>query len=386
MTEEGAPLPKRLLALDGGGVRGIITLRILARIEDVLRERLGTGDEFRLAHYFDYVGGTSTGAIIATCISLGMKVDEIQQFYETNAFAMFDSAGIMSRWRYKYSDEQLAAKLRTTFDAYLPDDEVDASLGRAGTRIRLGSSALKTKLLIMVRNATTDSPWPVSNNPAAKYNDRSRTDCNLDLPLWQLVRASTAAPTYFPPETVSLGDHKFVFVDGGITVYNNPAFMLFLMATIGPYQCGWPTGKERMLLTSVGTGTAPAADAELGAGDMNLLYNATRLPAALMFGAANEQDTLCRVFGQCRHGAEIDREIRALKDADDAGPHVPKLFTYLRYNAMLTTDGLAQLGLSEINAADVQQMDAVAHIGSLKRVGDAAAREVETVHFDHFDG
>ena len=93
-----------------------------------------------------------------------------------------------------------------------------------------------------MRNASTDSPWPVSNNPRAKYNNRARSDCNLDLPLWSLVRASTAAPTYFPPETIRIGDHRFVFVDGGVTMYNNPSFQLFLMATAGPYGLCWEAG------------------------------------------------------------------------------------------------------------------------------------------------
>ena len=77
-----------------------------------------------------------------------------------------------------------------------------------------------------MRNATTDSPWPISNNPYAKYNERSRLDCNLALPLWQLVRASTAAPTYFPPEVVVVGNREFIFVDGGVT-----------MSTILPSRC-----------------------------------------------------------------------------------------------------------------------------------------------------
>src|SRR5687768_12266028 len=97
----------------------------------------------------------------------------------------------------------------------------------------------------------TDSPWPVSNNPLAKYNQkyredgsRPRDDCNLDLPLWQLVRASTAAPVFFPPEVVKLGKREFVFVDGGITMYNNPTFQAFLMATVEPYKMGWPAGED----------------------------------------------------------------------------------------------------------------------------------------------
>ena len=67
--------PRKLLALDGGGIRGILTLEVLDRIERELQKKLGRGDDFLLADYFDYVAGTSTGAIIATCISLGMRVD-----------------------------------------------------------------------------------------------------------------------------------------------------------------------------------------------------------------------------------------------------------------------------------------------------------------------
>ena len=77
--------------------------------------------------------------------------------------------------------------------------------------------------MIVLRKATTDSPWPLTNNPPAKYNDATRPGCNLKLPLWQLVRGSTAAPTYFPPEVIHI-DRDFIFVDGGVTMYNNPAF------------------------------------------------------------------------------------------------------------------------------------------------------------------
>jgi patatin-like phospholipase/acyl hydrolase len=52
----------RILALDGGGIRGILTLEVLARMEEMLAEATGGGSGFRLCHFFDYVGGTSTGA------------------------------------------------------------------------------------------------------------------------------------------------------------------------------------------------------------------------------------------------------------------------------------------------------------------------------------
>ena len=60
-----SPGPKKLLALDGGGIRGVITLEVLRRLESLLAKHLGAGDEFVLADYFDYIGGTSTGAVIA---------------------------------------------------------------------------------------------------------------------------------------------------------------------------------------------------------------------------------------------------------------------------------------------------------------------------------
>ena len=106
--------PRKLLALDGGGIRGVITLEVLAKIESELQQKLGRGDDFLLADYFDYVAGTSTGAIIATCLSLGMRVAEIQKFYIDSGPAMFDKNSLLKRYfKSKFRDEKLIAKLKT---------------------------------------------------------------------------------------------------------------------------------------------------------------------------------------------------------------------------------------------------------------------------------
>jgi Patatin-like phospholipase len=372
------PNKKRLLALDGGGIRGLITIEVLAALERTLREQLRRGPEFRLADYFDYVAGTSTGAIIAACVSLRMSVDEIRGFYLRNGKAMFDKASLLRRFRYKYEDERLAETLKQVLNGYLPP--VEAAAGK--TQVTLGSAALKTLLLVVMRNATTDSPWPVSSNPKAKYNDPNREDCNLEIPLWRLVRASTAAPTYFPPEEVTLGPKSFLFVDGGVTTYNNPAFVLFLMSTVSAYRLCWPTGADRMLLLSIGTGTNADANASLNAGEMNLLYNASTIPSALMFAALNEQDLLCRVFGNCRHGGALDREIGALMPQNE--PVLPKLFSYARYNAELTDKGLADLGVSGIRPEEVQQMDSLDHMADLTEIGRAVGARVAPEHLAGF--
>jgi uncharacterized protein len=379
MPDESIPTEgtRKLLALDGGGIRGLITLGVLANIEDMLREKLGRDDRFVLADYFDYVAGTSTGAIIATCIALGMRVAEIQQFYRDNASSMFHK---VSRWRQLrslYTEEKLASRMRDVFNGYRTPAEKES-----GQDLTLGSSALRTLLLVVMRNATTDSPWPVSNNPRAVFNDPARPDNNLNLPLWKLVRASTAAPIYFPPELVELGDQRFVFQDGGVTTYNNPAFLLFLMATSEPYRLCWPVGTDRMLLVSVGTGTNPKANANLLPTQMNLLYNVGTIPAALILASVNEQDMLCRLFGDCRAGEVLDAEIGDLRSV--RGPVDPKLFTYLRYNAELTRTGLDALGLADIEPAHVQKLDSVSHMADLERVGRALA--VWQVNAPDFEG
>ena len=71
------PGPKRILALDGGGVRGAITVAFLERIEEIFTKHYGK--EVRLGDHFDLVGGTSTGAIIAGALALGYRAAEVRE-------------------------------------------------------------------------------------------------------------------------------------------------------------------------------------------------------------------------------------------------------------------------------------------------------------------
>ena len=371
--------PKKILACDGGGILGLMSVEILARLEDDLRHKLGRKDDFVLADYFDFVCGTSTGAIIAACISAGMSMERIRKFYMDSGEQMFDKASVLKRLHYKFNDEPLARMLQTEFGKALGADPT------------LGSPGLRTLLMMVMRNATTDSPWPLSNNPFARYNQLARKDCNLRLPLWQLVRASTAAPTFFPPEVITLAEgtpdaYTFIFVDGGVTTYNNPAFLAFQMATAAPYAVNWATGVDQMLIVSVGTGGAAKAKPELRAGDMHLLYNAGTLPGALMNAAAAGWDMTCRMLGECRFGGPIDREFGAMVCApgEPANWTGPKQFAYLRYDPDVTSAGLAALGLPDIDAQAIQALDSVENMADIQRVGTAFAQRHVTL--DHLRG
>jgi len=356
---------KHLLALDGGGIRGIITLEILARMEEVL----GAGnDSFVLADYFDYIAGTSTGAIIAAALSLGYSVREIQDLYRELAPKIFRKRFYPARIRSLYKDRSLSRQLE----------------GFLGPDTTLGSDEIRSLLLVVMHRIDTDSIWPLSNNSRAKYNDRSRPDCNLNFPLSKVVRGSTAAPVYFMPETIQVGARKAYFQDGGVTPFNNPALLLFEMATSPRYRLGWPEGADRLLLVSVGTGFAASTHEQLKRSKVTLLFQAKNLVKVIMNGSSTENDRLCRVLGGCRHGDPIDSEFDA-DNADVRPPDTP-LFSYIRYNADISANGLSKVDLGHIDPKRIARLDALAAMEDLTAVGRKAAEHVELEHFDGFSG
>lgn len=374
------PRPRKILALDGGGIRGVITLGVLARLEEDLRTARGGDPDFRLSDFFDLIGGTSTGAIIATGLALGMSVDDITSFYHEFGTQAFDRRKPWMLWQSLYGDGKLARTLQRKF----------------GERTDLSPENLHCLLTVVTRNMTTDSAWPVSSNPAAQFNDPALEDCNLRLELWRLVRASTAAPVFFPPEVISLNpddpSKSFVFVDGGTTAYNNPAFLLFKMATEPAYRLGWARGERNLLIVSVGTGSAPVLGDSAEDPSTNVIEAATNTLSALMSQISVDQDVNCRVVGRCTYGGVLDLEVRDLIPVDPVIPDKPlsletdlgKAFLYVRYNAELTPAGLEQLGLGGLDAQRMRKMDDVGNVADLAKIGAALADRVKLAHLGHF--
>ena len=368
----------KILALDGGGIRGILTLEVLARMEELLADPTGGGSDFRLCHFFDYVGGTSTGAIIAAGLARGMSAKELLDFYQKTGPAMFDKQFILKRWQALYKSEPLKKELQKTF----------------GTETTLKPDDLECLLLAVTRNRTTDSPWPISSNPLAKYNDTSLSDCNLNIPLWQIVRASTAAPVFFPPEVIQWDpddeSKAFVFVDGGLTPYNNPAFLLYRMATEASFRLNWASGEDKLLVMSIGTGAAAAVDDDVDDPNRGLLENVGGLPGALMYAAMVDQDTSCRFVGRCKHGAPLDSEIGDMiprnkhRERISLSQDLGRKFLYARYNADLSREGLDEMGLNDIKPKNVQKLDSIDYIDDLRRVGRKVAEEIKLEHFGNF--
>ena len=116
---------------------------------------------------------------------------------------------------------------------------------------------------------------------------------------------------------------------------------------------------------------------------MNLIYDVSSIPAALIYAAGNQQDFLCRIFGDCLAGPLLDIEIGDMCGV--SGPATPKLFSYVRYNCELTRQGLDALALPEIQPENVQMLDSVEHVSELQQIGKALAeRQVKESHFARF--
>lgn len=348
---------KRLLAIDGGGIRGVLALEILRRIETAVRHRHGVA----LHEYFDLIAGTSIGAIIATALSWGMSVEQISTIFRERAADFFSPNVWYRRHKSRFRNDRM--------DAFLRETLVEAD----GSPATLGTARLKTLLLVVMRNATTGSSWPICNNPAAMYNDRSLPDCNLTLPLWQIVRASTAAPTYFEPERLDLGPQQFHFIDGAVSPYNNPALIAFLFASLPEYRIGFPTGVERLLLVSVGTGIVRKYPMLTPVERMHIL-DQVKFSFKLLIGSVTaHEDMLCRLWGRCLIGDPLDSEIGDLKES----ALIPdKLFTYLRYNPVFKDDGVI-----DPERGNLLEMDNLHAVDFLRKTGIDYAKA--TVKEDH---
>jgi patatin-like phospholipase len=361
-----APGPKRILALDGGGVRGALTLSYLERLETILRDRTGRGDAFRLSDYFDLIGGTSTGSIIASGLALGMRVSDLQELYRGLATSVFEKP--------PYRFGVLVPK-------FARQPLVDALLEHFQDR-PLGSDDLKTGLMIMTKRIDTGSPWPLHNNPKGRYYEerpRSAAIANRHFLLWQIVRASTAAPHYFEPERLQVAtdaEGRYVdgaFIDGGVSPSNNPSLQLLMLATLEGYKLQWPLGPDKLLLISVGTGDGEEALAPDAVMRMTAIQQAIRSLASLMTDCDALVRTMMQWLGETPTGTIIDREIGDLRNDTIGGQ---KWLTYVRYNATLEGPWLRtqlKLEIEDVEAAGLRAMDVPGNVAQLAHVGATAA-------------
>lgn len=371
-----AKTPKKILSLDGGGIRGALTLGYLKKIEDILKAKHPDKPNFRMSDYFDLIGGTSTGAIIASLLAIGKTVDEIHDLYMDLGDKIF---GEKRNW---WNPLETMKWLKANYDyAGLKQGLIDA----LGKDVILGSDEIKTGICIVAKRADTNSIWPMINHPRGKYYATENGN-NKDLLLWQVVRASTAAPTYFAPQMIDVAPGQTAaFIDGGLSMANNPALTLLMVATIKGFPFQWPMEEDKMLLVSIGTGTL---EFKKHAGDFDeatMLTWATNIPDMLMQDASWQNRLLLQWLSQSPTAEKLDGEIGALDgDYISNGP----LISYLRYNFSFNEKNLNALQLgrvfTEADARELSDMSKASNKELLYAVGYHASSSIKPEHFARF--
>lgn len=366
-----SPGPKRILALDGGGIRGIVSLGYLQRVEDLLRDRVGGSSEFRLAHYFDLIAGTSTGAIIAAGLARGMTVGQITDIYmKLGSEVFYKSLWRLGILRPRYSHKKLTAHLKNVL----------------GADTTLGDPELRTGLLVVTKRMDTGSPWALGNNPNGAYFEApsgKTWGSNKDYPLWRVVRASTAAPSFFKPEQIrisqAIGVDQVIgeFVDGGVSPFNNPTLQAFMYATLAGYRVNWQTGPDKMLVLSIGTGRGDPGKPPTWI----TAKGAVQSLLSLMDDAGALVETMAQWLSVGDTHRQIDRELGDLGNDHVGG--APQ-FTYARFDLTLLRDAVDALkpGLSDQQLSDLTAMDEPDNMALL---WDLAARDArQRISDSHF--
>jgi patatin-like phospholipase/acyl hydrolase len=242
---------KQVLAIDGGGIRGIIPATILAELERITGKRI-----FQL---FDLIAGTSTGGILALALTrpspankkkAAYKASDLIDFYIANGPHIFATniwhqicGSVADAFGPRYPAKQLESALWTYFG--------DTRLSQALTPTLIPSYDLRG--VVVHPNGTVDLNQ--GGQPVFFSSEKAKADpAHFDFFMKHIARATSAAPSYFAPARIqpAIGGDWMEMVDGGVFA-NNPAMCAYTEALkiLKPN----PKDKDAMDISVISIGT-----------------------------------------------------------------------------------------------------------------------------------
>ena len=287
-------------------------------------------DQLVLSDYFDLIGGTSTGALIATALALGWTAEQAKALYFDMGASVFRKPTFSIPFvNPVFSRKVLRQKLREVM----------------GDRT-LGSADLQTGLAIVAKRIDTASPWVLTNNPAEKFWISNGDNINnRDYSLADLLRASTAAPYYFNPQSLRISKkEKGMFVDGRLTPHNNASMQLLMLASLKGHGLHWPLSDDKLMIISIGSGWKSKKISYL----KSLLYPSSYLAVksleSLMWDNQVQTVKMLQWLSEPKLPWLIDSEVEELKDeVIHQQFNTQALLTFQHYNVPLEEDMLSKM-------------------------------------------
>jgi len=247
--------PFRILSLDGGGIRGIISARILQEVEKQIQAQHGQ----TISEYFDMVAGTSTGSLIAAGLTVGYSPADMIAIYQYQGMDIFPYQSLFSVDRLKILLKYGLSAPKFFHDGLLKVVHgLEKFKNSKGEFIKLGEVGRQS-----AEQENPDTILLILAYDAMYRNTTFFTNAYLggkkkwfhQQPLWKVCVSSASAPTFFPScelnHTAKDGTQEevwsFPHVDGGVTA-NNPA----LCAISEAIELGHRL--EDIELLSIGTG------------------------------------------------------------------------------------------------------------------------------------
>lgn len=382
-----SPGPKRILTIDGGGVRGALAIGMLSKLERTLRDKLGRPD-LVLADYFDLIGGTSTGAIIAAGLALGRDCANLDALYRRMGPSIFGAKLRVPMLQAKFNPLHLQRVL-------------EQELGHD----TLGSAPWRTGFAAIAKRVDTGSPWVLTNNPHSKYwsgdpDELARVAdegkrvivANRDYPVARVVQASAAAPFYFDLVQIEvLRGQRGIFFDGGVSPHNNPTLQLAMAALAPAYGFGWAAGGDNLMVVSVGTGQARPHRPEWVGRRVLAILKATWALLSVNYDSSQFGIAVMQWLGQSPQPWRLNSEVGSLSEpaagssmSIGVGPGAP-MWTFVRYDAPLDAAWLESTLGSAPTAKLLKaysRLDGAPHIPVLLEMGAAVGeRIIDAAHF-----
>ena len=208
---------RRILTIDGGGIRGVFPASFLANLEKKLAYPIG--------QYFDLIVGTSTGGIIAIGLALGMKASEILELYEKRGAEIFPQTNWIQKKTAGFYQLLCGAKYDATPLKRILEEKFEArKLGEAKTRLMIPA-------------------WVAGRSkPCCIYKTAHHPDLQTDheTSVVDIAMGTAAAPTYLRQHITK---NDVGLVDGGLWANNPTAIAVIEAISV----LGWPANELKVL-------------------------------------------------------------------------------------------------------------------------------------------